>query len=228
MRSFLVAVKGDKKRLELLAKCFAGKQLTIRKISDLWVIDAPTIAKAATRDDAFVIAKRLITQIHQVCTVYLNLEPPLEFTAIVWLDKNGKPCRQSIQASVIFTFREAGWGDDLSKIVAGSSFGSRLHKAICTSPSLQYAMEIAGEAPINWHRVYDIIEFVGNENVIAHEKWATRAEVRLVRQTANHYRHLGNPRKTPLPPDAPDLRKATYFALDLLKRWILRELKTKQ
>ena len=47
---------------------------------------------------------------------------------------------------------------------------------------------------LTWPRIYDIIEFLGGPSSIAKSGFASKKKTGCVKQTANYYRHLGNPR----------------------------------
>jgi hypothetical protein len=64
---------------------------------------------------------------------------------------------------------------------------------------------------------------LGGVNAIIKKKWATRGQVVTCRQTANHYRHLGSPKKYPLPANPPSLTESNSLVLNLLKKWISSE-----
>jgi hypothetical protein len=47
-----------------------------------------------------------------------------------------------------------------------------------------------------------------------------KGDINDLRQTANHYRHTGEPQRYPLPKNAPDLAKATQVVFQLLRKWL--------
>jgi hypothetical protein len=78
---------------------------------------------------------------------------------------------------------------------------------------------VSGGVP-SWHAIYDVIEFLGDAPEIARRGWATKRQVNRHRQTANHYRHLGAPRKHRRPDPAPTIEEARTFVFGLLRRWL--------
>jgi hypothetical protein len=77
-----------------------------------------------------------------------------------------------------------------------------------------------GKRELSWSQVYDIIEFLGGVDGIVKGGYAKKKQTGMVKRTANHYRHLGSPKKLPLPPGPPPLAEAAEFASSLLKRYL--------
>ena len=90
---------------------------------------------------------------------------------------------------------------------ASGSLGTDVLSRAATDPALAEALSLVGHEAPTWGRVYDFLEFVGVRSG-------------QIRQTANHYRHLGNPKNSPLPKNPPTLVEAALFAINRLKEWI--------
>jgi hypothetical protein len=95
-------------------------------------------------------------------------------------------------------------------------------------PSIAEALSLVGHEALTWGRVYDIIEFVGGPSSIKKSGFASERKAAHVKRTANHYRHLGNPGKYPLPPNPPTLADARVFAIDLMTKWIVERISGSQ
>jgi hypothetical protein len=95
------------------------------------------------------------------------------------------------------------------------SLGTVVRSRAATDPAITEALSLVGHQALTWGRIYDILEFVGGKRSKVHSR---------VKQTANHYRRLGNPNNNPLPPNAPTLAEASLFATDLLKTWIAKRI----
>jgi hypothetical protein len=102
--------------------------------------------------------------------------------------------------------------------------GSAVFQAIVLDPAVKEALTLHGDEALGWSQVYDIIEFLGGVAGVVKAGYATAKQTRSVKQTANHHRHLGSPRKYPLPPTPPRLAQASEFARGLLKLWIASRL----
>jgi hypothetical protein len=86
------------------------------------------------------------------------------------------------------------------------------------------ALAIVGHDEFTWARVYDINEFLGGAKAIATAGFASEKESARVRQTANHYRHLGKAKPARLSPNPPTLLEAILFATGLMKQWIAQRI----
>jgi hypothetical protein len=108
---------------------------------------------------------------------------------------------------------------------AGSdSLGNIVLSRVGIDSEITEALSLGGQERPTWPRIYDIIEFLGGPESISESGFASKREIVRVRQTANHYRHLGAPRKNSLPKNPPTLLEASQFATEILKRWIFSRL----
>jgi hypothetical protein len=64
----------------------------------------------------------------------------------------------------------------------------------------------------------------GAPRTIEKSGFAPERETRRVKQTANYYRHLGNPKEYKLPSNPPTLYDAGMFAFDLMKGWTAKQI----
>jgi hypothetical protein len=71
-----------------------------------------------------------------------------------------------------------------------------------------------------WTDIYDMIEFLGGPEQIEQSGLGTAKVARVVKRTANHYRHLGCRELYPLPSNPPTLDEASLFAKRALSCWI--------
>ena len=98
--------------------------------------------------------------------------------------------------------------------------GSAVLQSMILDAAVREALTLHGESGLSWPEIYDIIEFLGGEAGIAKPGYDNKKKTCAVRQTANHYRHLGSPKKFTLPSSPPTLAEASDFARGLLQRWI--------
>ena len=111
----------------------------------------------------------------------------------------------------------------LNPTASGSVATDVLSRA-AADPAITEALSLVGDEAPTWARVYDIIEFLGGARAINQSGLAPLYATRRVRQTANHYRHLGNPKNDPVPPNPPTLAEAGLFATGILKKWIANRI----
>lgn len=86
------------------------------------------------------------------------------------------------------------------------------------------ALALHGQGELSWSQVHDIIELLDGVDRIARAGRGNRNQLRLVRKTADHYRHLGDPERYPLADNPPTLDEATVLVRDVLKRYISSRL----
>ena len=92
-----------------------------------------------------------------------------------------------------------------------------------SDPAVREALSLAGNEALTWPRIYDIIEFLRGSSSIAKSGLASKTKTGAVKQTANYYRHLCNPKDDKPSPKPPTLRAASLFATDILQQWIARK-----
>lgn len=113
---------------------------------------------------------------------------------------------------------------ELKRMSGAEPLGSAVFQAMILDPAVNEALTLHGESELSWSQVYDIIEFVGGVDRIAKAGYANRKKTSTVRQTANHYRHLGRQKNNPLPSNPSTLGEGSEFARSLLKRFISSRL----
>jgi hypothetical protein len=102
--------------------------------------------------------------------------------------------------------------------------GSAVMQAMNDDAAVKEGLTLHGADGLSWSQIYDIIEFLGGEAGIARAGYAAAKQTRVVRRTANHYRHLGSPKKYPLPSNPPLLVDAGEFASSFVKQYISSRL----
>jgi hypothetical protein len=218
-----VVITGTEHVLEDLTPSFAGAVATIRKREGEWILESASFEPYESDEKLYQTAKELVSLMHWVLALYLGLyHEPLTIRALLRLTDDDKLIARRRYASMavnVFTPARQGLPP-----TASGSLGTVLLSRAATDPAIKEALSLVGNAAINWSQVYDIIEFLGGAHSIQQSGFAVTSETRRVRQTANHYRHLGNPKPCPLPPNPPTLDDARSFAIELLKKWIATRL----
>jgi hypothetical protein len=127
-----------------------------------------------------------------------------------------EPSWQTATKRTSITVNECGSADALAKQAT-----LLLHLA-GTDEDVKKALGLVCVEDPGWGAVYDVIKFVEKTPVaLGHE-----TEIERHRQTANHYRHLGEKPK-PLPANPPTLGDARQFTFGLLLReWLDQRLKS--
>jgi hypothetical protein len=89
-----------------------------------------------------------------------------------------------------------------------------------TNEDVAKALSLVQTGAPEWGDLYHVIEFFGKEDGIKDLGLAEKREVGRHKQTANHYRHLGQRPPPRLPDNPPTLQQSRVFVMGLLRRWL--------
>ena len=223
---FAVQLNGQKHVLEYVAPCFQSDFASIKNVGDDWFLESSAFDACSTAGEVFPIAEHILGVIHRVTELYANLLSPFEIASrVTAFSETGVPINQVLRATAKFQVYSAEGIQDLLTLWRGQPLGSSIVGAAMTDKKLLEALALIGDGhELRWPQLYNVLEFLGGESVIVKRKWATRMQIRICRQTANHYRHLGSPKKYALPANPLSLDEAATLVLGLLKRWISEQL----
>jgi hypothetical protein len=223
LRYAAAVLNGQPDMLESVAACFDGTNAKIRKDEEGWMLESSEFASCTAGEQVFPIADDLVSRIHHVLALYCGATATLIVEHIYWINSEGKRLR-TIRGSLPVNVISSKGLAELKGMSGSQPLGSAVLQAMTLDATVEEGLTLHGEGGLSWSQVYDIIEFLGGETGIAQAGHASRKQTRTVRQTANHYRHLGSPKKYPLPSNPPDLAAASEFTRCLLKRYIASRL----
>jgi hypothetical protein len=223
LRYAAAVLKGQPDMLESVAACFDGANARIRKHEEDWILESSAFASCTAGEQVFPIADDLVSRIHHVLALYCGATATLSVEHIYWINAEGKKLR-TIRGSLPVNVISSQGLAELKGMSGSQPLGSAVLQAMTLDATVKEGLTLHGEGGLSWSQVYDIIEFLGGYTGIAKVGYASRKQTCAVRQTANHYRHLGSPKKYPLPSNPPDLAAASEFARSLLKRYISSRL----
>jgi hypothetical protein len=216
-------LKGQTNLLEDWAQCFTSSEATIRKDGDEWILESERFQSCTTPNQLFSVVDEMLFEIHCILALYVNATPVFSVDCVKFLTENSAGFRHLRASEEINVVSSKGIAQ-LKRLSGIQPLGSAVLQAMISDPPVKEALSLHGEDALTWSQVYDIIEFVGGEREIVREGFAIGKDVRRVRQTANHYRHLGNPRNYPLPQNPVSLNEGSEFSRSLLKQWIAKRL----
>jgi hypothetical protein len=216
-------LKGLERTFEMIAPSFQGDTLWIVKRGEEWFLDSSELNKCTDGIQAFAVADELLKLIHRTGYLFVRLSPCFEIGYIQPYNDAGEPLRRGLRASARLNVISSEGIKELSHLHGRSTLGSLTVSLTLEDKTIQEAFSLLGDRDIGWHQIYDIVEFIG-PSTIEKRKWATKKDVRILKQTANHHRHLGRPKKYPLPLNPPTLGQSQTLALKLLKLWLLERL----
>jgi len=186
-------------------------------------LESSEFASCTTGEQVFPIADDIISRVHRILALYCGATDTLSVEHICWINAESEPLR-SIRGSIPVNVVSSKGLAELKSISGTQPLGSAVFQAMVPGSAVDKALTLHGESGLSWSQVYDIIEFLGGEAGIAKAGYASGKQTRTVRQTANHYRHPGKPKKYPLPANPPTPAEGSEFARSLLKRWISSRL----
>jgi len=221
MPHYAAALKGEKNVLEDIAPCFNTALSTIRRRDDEWIMESSNFEQCQSVEEAYTVANALLRQINQVLYLYLRLVSPFSISPIMVFD-GYILVRRRMWA--IIDFNAYGSAIKTLSPTASGSLATDVLSLAASDPAVREALSLCGHEALTWSRIYDIIEFLGGPSLIAESgRSSKKKKTTRVKQTANHYRHLGNPQNYKLPSNPPTLRAASLFAFDILQKWIAQK-----
>jgi hypothetical protein len=212
-------LKGQPGLLEAMAQCFVSDNARIRKHEEGWILESSEFASCTAGEQVFPIADDIAARIHRILALYCGATPTISVEHIYWINAAGEPLR-SIRGSISVNVISSEGLAELKTMRGTHPLGSVVFQSMIPDAAVREALTLHGESGLSCSQIYDIIEFLGGASGIAKAGYANAKQTRAVRQTANHYRHLGSSKNSPLPPNPPTLGEATDFARGLLQRWI--------
>ena len=221
MPHYAAALKGEKNVLEDIAPCFNTALSTIRRRDDEWIMESSNFEQCQSVEEAYTVANALLRQINQVLYLYLRLVSPFSISSIMVFD-GYILVRRRMWA--IIDFNAYGSAIKTLSPTASGSLATDVLSLAASDPAVREALSLGGDEALTWSRIYDVIEFLGGPSLIAESgRSSKKKKTTRVKQTANHYRHLGNPQNYKLPSNPPTLRAASLFAFDILQKWIAQK-----
>jgi hypothetical protein len=220
---YAASLTGQPHVLEHVAPCFAGTGARIRKLDDTWLLESPAFEQCAQAAEVFPIADDLVRRFNCILAMYSGLTSAFTVGYIQVFNSDGTPKHRGLRNSTTINVYSGEGIAALSAPHGTQSLGSAIAEKAIADNIIQEALNLYGSEDLTWPRVYDIIEFLGGAEEIA-KATLDRNMARVIRQTANHHRHLGSPKKYPVPATPPTLREASGFVCTLLKRSISSRL----
>jgi hypothetical protein len=218
IRYAAAVLEGQSDMLEGIARCFVNDPQIKKHDSEGWILESSEFASCTTGEQIFPIADDIVSRVNSILALYCGATSTFSVQHIYWVNAEGKPLRQIRGSMCVNVFSSKGLAQ-LRSIRGIQPLGSAVLQTMIINPVVREALSLHGESELSWSQVYDIIEFVDADGIVK-AGYATRKKIDAVRQTANHYRHLGNPKNCPLPSNPPTLALGTEFARNLLRRWI--------
>jgi hypothetical protein len=202
------------------AECFTSDLCRITEWNGRFVLESSSFNHCSKPADVFPLADAMISVVRRIMSLYRGWNCLLNVASIQCIDAEGKRCGNTIRATMTVLITSPTAMAELTAPVHGRPLATAIFEATVKDDKIREALTLFQDTENRWADVYDIIEFLGGPKEIASKRWGTLKEARVVKQTANYYRHLGRPDPSSLPSDPPTLGKASLFAKKALSSWI--------
>jgi hypothetical protein len=219
---YAARLNGDKHTIERIAPYFSSAVARIRQRGTEWILESDDFYRCKSGAEAFMAATALISRLNEILSLYLTLHSAFSTDSILELNDEDHLFRRHLRATL--KVNVIAPPDTAFSPAGPDSLGTRVLSRAASDTAIRESLTLVGHEELTWARIYDIIEFLGGADAVARSGLAGRSEARRVRQTANHYRHLGRRKSHPLPANPPSLHDARLFATQILKTWIARRL----
>ena len=219
VRYAAAVLKGQPHMLESLAECFDSNDARVRKHEEGWILESSEFTSCTTGEQVFPLADDIVSRLQSILALYCGADEALSVEYIYWINAGGEKWR-SIRAVLPINVTSSKGLAELKARSGKQPLASAVFDATVRDATVKEAFALHGKSGLSWSQIYDIIEFLGGVKGIVKAGYANKKQTSTVRQTANHYRHLGSPKKYPLSSNPPALVEASEFARGLLKRWL--------
>ena len=223
IRYAAAVLEGPDQILEFVAECFVGHDARVRKHESDWILESSTFEVCTSGEQIFPMADDIVSRLHRVMALYCGTTQVMSVSYIFWINAAGEKMR-SIRAVLPINVTSSAGMAELKSMRGMQPLGTGVLQTSLHDEMIREALTLHGESKLSWSQIYDIIELFGGVDGIAKAGRAGKRHTRIIRQTANHYRHLGGPKKNPLPSNPPTLTEATDFVRSLLKQYISSRL----
>ena len=195
---FAVQLKGLSTPLfENVSSCYQSDFAKISKIGDYWFLESSAFDGCATGLEVLPIAAQILRLIHHVTAIYSGLFAPFETGFVECFSDAGVYINRTIHGTQRVQIYSGEGIKELREPWGKSTLGSAFVGAAWKDKKLEEALALIGDGEdMQWPQIYNILEFLGEDNIVK-KKWATRPQMQRLRRTANHHRHLGSPKKYP-------------------------------
>jgi hypothetical protein len=202
------------------AQCFDSDLCRITKFNERWVLESSSFNNCTAPTEVFQLADAMMSVVRRIMSLYHGLSYPYAVASIQGIDDRGQRSGNTIRSSITILITSPTAFTELTAPIHGKPLATAIFERAQTDAKVTEALKLFQDTESRWADVYDIIEFLGGPNQIEKSGLGTSKEARVVKRTANYYRHLGRPTPSSLPPNPPVLPKASAFAKKALRAWL--------
>jgi hypothetical protein len=220
-----VQLTGEEADFKLLEPCFQSNDLRIVKHDELSFLESERLNSFTDANGVWAVADELLTQLHTTFHLFAGASPRFALGFAQPYSDDGAPLLggRAVRAALTINVVCPQGITKLASSAPNGTFGSHVVSRAAADSTVRAALALIPTSEMSWYHIYDIIEFIGPK-AIADKGWALTGDVRRIKQTANHYRHLGRPIGNQLPPNPPTIHQARTRALEFLRLWLLERV----
>ncbi len=229
-----IQVLGDSADLEILSRTFESDAIAIAKNGDDWVLRARELDDLPDYGAVRVRAKEILTSLSGAARLLIGSESPLAAGTITEY-QDGKSVNKIVEIQPAVGRSRAF---PISVIIGRPDGSSEVHHPAdrarnwltmaSRDSAIARALRLRNQEELDWVDLYRLFEVVESEvpiREIVVRGWASEADIRLFKHTANSLTATGDGarhgKETSDPPSAPmQLSSARSFVDVLLQKWL--------
>jgi len=184
---------------------------------------SPDFEKLASAGEVYQVATRKLSGIVAATQIFGGRFGNLKCQNVRAHDAHGRRIRDTAFVTRDIYVISPAQLDEAKSTHAGIPLAAAVAALAERDDLVAHALGIVNTNQFGWPQIYDIIELL-TLDLIVQRRWATRAEIRDARQTANAHRHSGSQKSYPLPEHPPSLHEARRLLWSVLGKWIRERL----
>src|SRR5207248_2011376 len=140
---------------------------TVRRRQGEWLLQSSTFDHLQFDEGLHRVAYELLHKLEIILAVYLGFEPSLRISGLLRLgDGDTELGRLTLSRPVDIAIRIVPPGVDPFRLITERGLANLLLSSEQSDPEIKEMFSLLGNTELSWGRIYDIIEFLGNEKGI--------------------------------------------------------------
>jgi hypothetical protein len=223
---YLVEIAGAPEALKRLPDLFTGSDFYVTAAPNGRILlSARSFEECNDPKEVIAAASHILRRIMSILQIFGNASNDFTVKNVDWTNDSGRRKRRLTATIHFHIISNTGLEELAASTTNKATLGSELLRLASMDDDVARAFDLIRAKELGWYELYDLIDIMGNVGGIVNRGWATRAVLSSIRQTANHYRHLGSASKSHrLPSNPPHLNNACATITDLFRRWLTERL----
>jgi hypothetical protein len=224
---WLVRLHGDAHALDRLTQALTTDYLRLEKIDGLHYLSSTDFDGIADPGHVEQLAAHLLEAANGALRVKDPSHSPFAEIAAAIQATSGQPIPQVLRPKPVIATSSVGIPTIQGETPVSHSVAEMLRDRIklsLTDRDVELTLRYLDSVHLDFADVYKIGEIIerragGSEKSVSDRNWATTAEFKRFKRTANYYRHAPDGKRQ-LPPKPMTLTEAKRFACELVDRWL--------